>query len=208
MTTLELIGTFVGLVATILVGVWFIISKSFGLGRFSHRLEEIDKRTANASCETHRKEIADTKDSIREIKTDMMVIKSLLAMKHKEAASIFSIKNSPRQLNDTGNRLFDEIKGMDFLKTNKDTLFAQIDSYEPKTALDVENAAHEACISCVDKDMFNGFKNYIYNSPSLKIKDEKGEERSYDLSIPDVCFVLSLPLRDMYLQAHPSLLAQ
>lgn len=38
-----------------------------------------------------------------------------------------------------------------------------------------------------------------------RIKDENGVERDYDLSLSDVCFVLSLPLRDMYLEAHPEL---
>ena len=53
--------------------------------------------------------------------------------------------------------------------------------------------------------MFNGFKDFIYNSPSYMIKDANGEKRRYDLSIPDICFVLSLPLRDMYLEAHPEI---
>ena len=38
------------------------------------------------------------------------------------------------------------------------------------------------------------------------IKDTNGKEKSYDLSIPDICFVLSLPLRDMYLKDHPKII--
>ena len=129
----------------------------------------------------------------------------MLVMKHKEAASVFSIKHSPRQLNEAGRRLFAEIGGRRFLEEHRAFLFSAIEGYAPKTALDVENAAHGACLACADKDIFNGFKDFIYNSPSYIIKDANGEERRYDLSIPDICFVLSLPLRDMYLKAHPEI---
>lgn len=71
--------------ATILGGVWFIINKAFGVGRFSRRIDEVDKRTCNAACESHGKDISDIKDDIRSIKTDVVAIKTLLAMKHKEA---------------------------------------------------------------------------------------------------------------------------
>lgn len=205
MTALELTSISVGIVATVLGGVWFIINKSFGVGRFPHRIDEVDKRIINAACELHGRDIDNIKDDIRSIKNDIVVIKSLLTMKHKDAASIFSIKNSPRQLNETGKRLLADIDGMAFLENHRSELFALIDNYIPKTALDVENAAHGACMECVDKDIFNGFKNFIYNSPSYKVKDANGQERPYDLTIPDICFVLSLPLRDMYLHAHPQI---
>lgn len=205
---LELAGIGVGIVATVLGGVWFIVNKAFGVGRFSHRIDEVDKRTCNAACDLHGRDIDNIKDDIKSIKTDVISIKSLLVMKHKDAASIFSMKNSPRQLNDTGKRLLSDIDGRKFLETNKDFLFAQINSYVPKTALDVENAAHAACVACVEKDIFNDFKNFIYNSPSYTVKDANGQERSYDLAIPDICFVLSLPLRDMYLKEHPQIVVE
>ena len=43
--TLELIGIAVAIVVSILVGVWIIFSKRFGVGRFSRRMDEPDKRT-------------------------------------------------------------------------------------------------------------------------------------------------------------------
>nr|DAK82008.1 MAG TPA: hypothetical protein [Caudoviricetes sp.] len=205
MTILEAIGIGVGAVATVLAGVWFIVNKAFGVGRFSHRMEEVDKRTSHAACDMHERAIGDIKDDIRIVKADVESIKSLLVMKHKEAASVFSIKHSPRQLNEAGRRLFAEIGGRRFLEEHRAFLFSAIEGYAPKTALDVENAAHGACLACADKDIFNGFKDFIYNSPSYIIKDANGEERRYDLSIPDICFVLSLPLRDMYLKAHPEI---
>ena len=46
------------------------------------------------------------------------------------------------------------------------------------------------------------------NAPAYKLKDAEGNEKMYDLSLPDVCFVLSLPLRDMYLAAHSEIMSE
>lgn len=264
MFSIEIIGACVGIVATVLGGVWFIVNKAFGVGRFSHRIDEVDKRTVNAACDLHGKDINAMKGDIRAIRTDVttisvagkvhgtdidtmktdvqtikdnvtavnaaveshgrdidtmggdirtmkcdiVAIKSLLTMKHKDAASLFSIKNSPRQLNDIGKRVLDDMKGTEFLNEHKGFFFTQIDDYNPKTALDVENAAHSVCVSNTNNDMFNGLKLFVYNSPSYIVKDASGQERPYDLSLPDVCFILSLPLRDMYLKEHPEILTE
>ena len=264
MFSIEIIGACVGIVATVLGGVWFIVNKAFGVGRFSHRIDEVDKRTVNAACdlhgrdidamksdmrtirtdvatvnaacdlhskdietmkndmrtirtevatinaavETHGKDIDTVNDNIRTMRSDIVAIKSLLTMKHKDAASLFSIKNSPRQLNGIGKRVMEDMKGAEFLDAHKDFFFTLIDAYKPKTALDVENAAHAVCVSSTDNDMFNGLKIFVYNSPSYIVKDANGQEKPYDLSLPDVCFILSLPLRDMYLKEHPEILTE
>ena len=36
----ELIGIALGIVASVFGGVWFIINKAFGVGQFSHRVDE------------------------------------------------------------------------------------------------------------------------------------------------------------------------
>ena len=56
----------------------------------------------------------------------------------------------------------------------------------------------------LDDDMFNGMKKWVYNSPSRKLMID-GKEQDYTVTMNDVCFVLSLPLRDMYLEKHPDL---
>jgi archaellum component FlaC len=246
----ELIGVAIGVVATVLGGVWFIFIKIFGMGRFAQRVEYLDKRTCHAACDSHDEDISVLKDDVRTIREDISSVKnvltthekdieiikndigsvkselnsvknditfvkneltkvtSLLSIKYKDAAPLFALKNSPRKLNDFGELVLKDIKGIDFLQTNKDFFFAQINAVSPKTAYDVENVAHTVCLISIDNEIFNGIKNFIYNSPSYTIKDEEGKERKYDLSLPDVCFVLSLPLRDMYLAEHPEILSE
>lgn len=202
MNTLELIGIAVGIVATVLAGVWFILSRVFGFGKFSQRIEEIDSRTCKAACELHDRDIDSIKDSLKNVSDNIVKITSLLLLKYKDASKLFSVKNSPRQLNEFGKKVFGDIEGNEFLQANKEFLFAQIDVYNPQTALDVENAAHAACLVSADNEIFNRIKSIVYNSPSYKVKDIDGKEKDYDLTLPDVCFVLSVPLRDMYLKEH------
>lgn len=202
MNTLELIGIAVGIVATILGGVWFILSRVFGFGKFSQRIEDIDSRTCKAACELHDRDIDGIKDSLKNVSDNIVKITSLLLLKYKDASKLFSVKNSPRQLNEFGKKVFGDIEGNEFLEANKEFLFAQIDAYNPQTALDVENAAHAACLVSADNEIFNRIKSIVYNSPSYKVKDSEGKEKTYDLALPDVCFVLSVPLRDMYLKEH------
>lgn len=204
----ELIGTAVTIIVAVLSGVWFICGKIFRLGRITQRFEDVDTRTRNADCDTHSKDIKEVKTLISSHDDDIKTIKDFLLMTNKKASVLFSVKNSPRQLNEIGNKVFAEMKGEDFLNQNKEYLFAQIDGYNPKTALDVENAAHAVCITSVDNEIFNGLKNFVYNSSSYKITDREGNERLYDLAMSDICFILSLPLRDMYLEIHPEIVSK
>lgn len=211
----ELIGLAVTIITAILGGIWFIFNKIFHLGRFSQRFDNMDKRTCNADCDNHSRDIEKMRNNIESVKAlfsshddDIKAIKGLLLIKHKEAANLFSIKNSPRQLNEIGERVYRDMNGEDFLNKNKDYLFSLINGYNPKTALDVENAAHAICVTSLENEIFNGLKNFVYNSPSYKITDRDGNERMYDLAMSDICFILSLPLRDMYLKAHPEIVSE
>ena len=62
MNIIELIGIIVGSIATILGGVWFMLYKAFNLGKVSHRMEEIEKKTSNADCKTHKESIEKIKE--------------------------------------------------------------------------------------------------------------------------------------------------
>ena len=59
---IELLGIIVGSIATILGGVWFMLYKAFNLGKVSHRMEEIEKKTSNADCKVHKENIEKIKE--------------------------------------------------------------------------------------------------------------------------------------------------
>lgn len=255
MTAAEITGIIFGAITTIgviLGGVWFIINKSFGLGRFTNRVEEIDRRTETAACRAHEKAIDGLAADIKEIKSDIGNIKGCInemkygfsrikddfsrikddfsrmqggfnqmhgdidaiqadvlmvkaAIKANDNPGYLSMKRSPRRLSELGEQILKDINGADFIRQHREKLFEIMDRYKPRTALDVENAAGDACVVATDSDIFDGIKNYVYNAPSYTVKDADGKEQRYDLSLMDACFVLSLPLRDLYLEAHPEI---
>ena len=203
---IELVGSAVCVIGSILTGVWFIVNKAVKYGENKKRLDDIERKTFKANCESHEKGIDAINRDLKEIKSDIVAIKSILTMKYKDAAGIFSMKCSPRQLNENGKKLFSDIEGEKFLEENKEFLFAKIDESNPQTALDVENAANIAFTSNTDNPIFNGLKNFVYNLPAIPLKDKNGDKHLYEVTLYDVCFVLSIPLRDMYLKEHPEIL--
>lgn len=132
-------------------------------------------------------------------------ISNWIMKKDNKMIDSLSQKNSPRKLNDLGIRILSEIKGIEFLNKHKETLFDWMAKYDRQTALDIENAAHAALFYNTSDLIFNDIKNYVYNAPSSTVIEKDGTEKEYTVSLEDVCFVLSLPLRDMYLTENPDI---
>ncbi|GHT62878.1 hypothetical protein AGMMS50239_17470 [Bacteroidia bacterium] len=181
MDKIEIFCALIGAIAVILGGVWFIIKQAFKSGINAHRFEEVEKKTSQLPCSVHGE--------------DILTIKSLLIQKYPSSANIFSIKASPRALNELGIKMFNDIDGNKFLKDNKENLFKFITESKPLAELDIEQAANAACLLLVSTPAFNKLKDFVYNAPSIDV--ENGEK--YNIDLNDICFVLSIPLRDMYL---------
>lgn len=110
-----------------------------------------------------------------------------------------TLKYSPRQLTDFGKEIFNSVNGEEFLQKNKEIFFEVIKSRKPLTAFDVEELANWALVIKSDSEIFNEIKNYLYELPTqTRVKD--GKEYFYELKLNTVCRVLSIRLRDMYLE--------
>ena len=187
------------------------------LSRWYHRFEKVEDTIKELPCSKHNdlyhriveteeavKELPRLRYDINEIKQELVAIRTYLTVKDTDVENVFSKKHSPRELNEAGEKLYADIKGKEFLDKNKDILIQGIDKKTPKTALDVEESALEVLVSLIDNDMFIGMKNWVYNSSPRKVILD-GVEKDYSISMNDVCFVLSLPLRNMYLDLYPEL---
>lgn len=235
MNTVELISIIIASIATILGGVWFIVNKAFNFGKTTQRINEIDERTITLQNDVTilKSDVAVLKTDVAVLKTDVAVlktdvaalktdvaalkidveslkrevfsIKNFLILKYEDALVFFSLKNSPLNLSDFGNLILKEINGMEFIHNNKESLFSKIDDEKPRTALDVETSALMTCLSYCNEEEFDNIKNFVYNSPEYSIKDNKGNDKKYILRLTDVCFILSIPLRDLYLSQHPEI---
>jgi hypothetical protein len=181
MDKIEAICALVGALAVILGGMWFIVKQAVKSGIKAHRLEKIEKIISNLPCDYHANEL--------------LRIKAILIQKYPSSANVFSLKASPRVLNELGKQLFNDIDGSSFLAENKEVLFKLITESNPLAKLDVEQAANAACMSLIPTPTFKRMKDFVYNSSVIEIEGGK----RYDISLSDICFVLSIPLRDMYL---------
>lgn len=158
-------------------------------------VKEISNKIIQLPCPKHD-------ESFSQILEELTVIRTFLITKNPKSATLFSQKMSPRVLNAAGLSLYNEISGEKFIQDNKVILFRWMEAKSPKTALDVETCANEVLIENLDNSIFDDMKLWVYNSPTRKLKIGD-EERDYSITINDICFILSIPLRDMYLSEHP-----
>lgn len=179
----------VGILISILVGLVTLLSMLVWFGRFIQRVN------------VHDKKLDDLSKDVDDLKLDMNSVKTLLMAKFKDFEVVFSGKHSPRKLTEQGLKIFHDMKGEEFLKKNKSLLFAYVDKDKPKTAYDVEGLCYLACLMNVNNDAFIEIKSFLYNYPTITLPDGKEHEVTMD----EACSVLSLPLRDMYLEEHPEI---
>ncbi|MBR5476660.1 MAG: hypothetical protein IKV17_07580 [Bacteroidaceae bacterium] len=172
------------------------------LKKLSGGILQVEEKTKHANCTGNTENIRELKSDIKDINIEVADIRVAMA---RGSEGKFGRKKSPKVLTELGERIYAEIEGAEFLKANKDALFTKLDKEHPKTALDVQMMSYWACISISKEDVFNKIKNYIYNCPELHMENSEGQIEKHELTLSDVCSILSLPLRDMYLEVHPEI---
>lgn len=209
---------------TILVGITSLLAIVLWCGKFIQRVSEHDKKLDNQGekideqsksieklvrlAENHDHRIMSLSSDMSEVKrniADLRVsVASINGFLSSEISKEFNLsgtnKNSPRTLNERGLKLFNDVDGKNFLEKNKDDFFAYLDRLAPKTAYDVENEALMALMTKTSTDMFIPIKSFLYNCPEIELNG-----KPYEITLADVCRVLYIPLRDMYLEAHPGI---
>lgn len=84
MKFIEVIGIIVPTIAAILGGVWFIVQRALGSSVNNHRLEEVEKKVCNAQCDIHQRDIAQLGIDLKDIKNDVIAIKSMAKKYRKQ----------------------------------------------------------------------------------------------------------------------------
>lgn len=185
-------------IAVVAVIVWLI-------ARFYYtRMVKAEDGIKNLSVELKNLPCAEREKMNLQILDNLNTIITYLKIKDSKAAVLFSQKESPRKLNAQGISLFNECAGQKFINDNKEQLLSAIESKNPRTALDVEQYANEVLVSRLNSEIFNELKQWVYNSPSIQV-DVSGRKVEYALTMNDICFILSIPLRDLYLDYHPEI---
>lgn len=200
------------IVSAILVG---IIGFTIWCIKVISKNRELEAKINGLPCSDHKESISKHSSQYETIlaslnrmtgQVDMIAKMVGQAPKHiTEDASIFSEKYSPRKLNGNGLKLYEQAHGEDFLNANAQFLLSEIENTHPKTALDVENLSLAVLYANSNKDIFNSLKNWIYIAPAIEIQNKDGVSTMRDISLDDVLYVLSIPLRDRYLSIHPEI---
>lgn len=193
-------------------GIFAVLVVAYAVWHVRGWYSKFDARVK--ACEAHEPSIEEIRTDVKTlrrdidgVKMDVKSIKDYLVTKDQKAINVLAMKNSPMVLNENGMQIYNIIRGSKFLADNKAVLFEQINNNKPRTPLDVEIAAKEVLIDNLSSPIFDEIKNIVYNYPSIQIKQDD-KEVEYAISISDVCFVLSIPLRDMYLELHPEINSQ
>lgn len=186
---MEIISIIIAVVTFIISVVSIIYSTAYKRAEFDKRLERLE----------HDKD--KMQNDVEKLHDDMIRVLTIMQLKVQGVENVLSAKNSPRVLNDLGEKLYSDMKGAEFIEKNKEKLFALIDAKNPKTAFDVETIALFVCNGLVSDDMFNPIKQFVYNCPIQK----DANNQDFELTLDGACFILSLPLRDAYLKEHPNI---
>lgn len=182
--------TIIGTAISLLAALGGLVTICIKIGEYSEKFKNLESCTKSFS------------DIISSLDKRLITVENILMIKHKGVADLFSAKHSPRSLNNIGEKVYRDMKGEEYIKKYKNLLFSIIDNENPKTALDVETAAFHACVNIDNDEAINYLKVFVYNYPTQQVSENVFAE----VTLHDACFILSLPLRDMYLAEHPYIL--
>jgi hypothetical protein len=217
MNKIEIITSIIAACATVLTGVYFIVYKLVSAGMNKEKVQRMEsnvnayesrRETCNERFRDHEKTIDDTKrdlsylrekvDGIHDVVSEISV---WIMGKDKGMVPKLAAKQSPRELTKSGIGLLNISGGKNCIDGNLAFFISKIDEKKPPTPLDVEDGALNVILKNTGNGMFNDIKNYIYYAPGK----ETIEGMEIEISMFPIAFVMSLYLRDKYLDLHPEL---
>ncbi|MFI3263522.1 MAG: hypothetical protein R3Y26_11555 [Rikenellaceae bacterium] len=211
MELIEVIGIVIGAVATILAGVWFIIIKAIKIGEVKSQVNQIEI-VAKANTE----DIATAKTAISRIdrlekgydvhSDEITSIKRWVIKKDRAMVNELIQKQSPMKITELGRKLL-VISGADkILPQISDLLIEEMEKKTIKTAYDVEVEAYFVVLNNESNDAFIALKNFIYNESEYVSIENDGAVKEVKLDFDNILRLISVDLRDIYLEKHPELL--
>jgi hypothetical protein len=161
--------------------------------RHAIAIKSVEDKVQHSDCQRHAKAIDSFDVSTEKILTKIDYIEKALIAKDPNMFITFAQSHSPYKLNQDGIDLMKESGADIIFEQQKDDLVRQIEEMAPATAYDVEQNAYKVLILNTDKSWFIPLKEYVFNSPVF---------RGNNINLDAICMVMSLPLRDYYLEKH------
>lgn len=188
----------------VIIVVIFIIS--WRVFKFYSRFTNTEKHLEILPCKTHGDDINTFKQTLglmQDLKESIRKIEEYIIKQDPNSMDKLVRKCSPLKLTSFGIMLLKESGGEECINNNVDFFLSEIQKLQPKVALDVETYSLSVLNDNLKDEKFNQIKNYIFNSPSPKeFEDTDGAKINLDIKIESILMVMSIYLRDKYLDKH------
>lgn len=187
-----------------------------GIEGIGNKIDQLSERLQGLPCQNHGERLSRHKETLSDIghrlervdsMGDQLSAISRWIMKLDPAAiDALAPKFSPRRMTVAGLSLFEKSGARKALDEGAEEFMRQLEERNPQTPLDVEDAAYSVLMQNLSSPVFNGIKNYIYYQPErITLKNDAGEDIQVDISLLVIIRLMSIELRDRYLQAHPEI---
>jgi len=183
------------------VGVWFVTRFYF------KRFVKMEETVGKLPCKNHLEEIQSLKSSIGKLDSiceQLSEVTKWIMKPDPAEIDFLAPKFSPRKMTDAGLHLYDISGARQTVDENADTFIDIIHSENPQTPLDVEDKAYLVLLGRLAEPIFNNIKNFIYYQPEkITLKGENESDMKVTLSLGLLLRLMSIDLRDRYLQKYP-----
>ena len=203
MNRAEIIMTIIGGLTLVTAWLTYLIKSLYKKGMGNQRMVdmeskicgyEVRKRECDSKFSEHGKQIAVSSEKLN-------YMSEWVTQLDNKIWAVLSKKKSPRELTKAGVELLNISGGKECIDRNCDFFIHSVEEYSPKLPYDVERRSLDVVLANTNGDHFDDIKNFIYKSPEF-IEFEGEEVR---VSIFSIGFVMSLYLRDLYLEKYPKL---
>ncbi len=212
-----LLGSYPAAVAILVIGlgalIWKISASIKGIRDKVESVKDLPCKEHAAQLNEHSSHFSKSEALLGKLEGKIDMLVRLLPQATARAENLLSEdapklsqKNSPKVLNHNGEIVSDTFGCKEFLTDNADWLLSELSKFNPQTALDVEMSSLAALRLASSDERFNSLKDKIYAHEAIALSfGDKEEMRNVEISLDDVLFVISIPLRDLYLQKHPEI---
>ena len=192
----------VGLIIIVAVAVYFITM-------YHVSIQNTKKKVDGLPCDDHKDQIASVIRQVDSLPCDnrkevLVDISSWIGEKDPSMVKTLMAKLSPYQLTDVGKKLLEISGGKRCVDQNLDLFMSEIRNKNPLTPYDVERQALGVLMDYRHKPMYNQIKNFLYYMPQTI----EGVGDASDISIFTVEKVMSVYLRDFYLEVYPEVIPE
>ena len=158
----------------------------------------------NIPCKEHESDLSKHTELL-ESNNDMLTELSKWAMSIDESMIEKIMKKcSPYQMTNAGKYLFETSGAKEALKTMSPSLIEEIKKNNPRTGYDVEDKALSVLLNNMSRIEFDAVKEYVFRSPSIIKVENTGEEIKFNML--SIVKLMSIELRDMYLETHKEII--